>query len=673
MGDFREYRNESVSVVGAGSWGTTVAIVIAEANPHLTVKLWAYEKQVVKSISALRENSMYLPGVKIPHNVSPTGNVRDCVFGSKRIILAPPSKAIIDTCTRIAQVVDGDAFMAFISKGFCRIQGRVCTISDAIQLAIPQMKGRVAAISGPSHAEEVSRKVHTCLSVASESREAREAFMRLLECSYLHCRGSDDVKGVELGGTLKNPAAVAAGMISALPSCGDNLAGALITESMREIVRVGKAMGAREETLMDISGLGDLVTTALSVHSRNRRFGHDIAIRIMTKGNTLGFFDRLMLRFRPGSVLAKMGEKLDYLAEGAYAIEPLIEIAAQHGIALPVYRSLYEILLNKKEPSLLIETIKDPLRFEELYLNTSVQIKEGRKGLEHTGGIYFRNMILGGIDEKYRRSEGLRNEIRAFVESLGNPDELQDRGARYARDASAGEFALLQDAGTSAVAARELSARYLDGIMDNYSPFFRFLASIGAVVGELIGSGTAVRDVLVHKSAGNPGRKPGTPVFIVAGDEMEDPASLARLLGSRWSTVPRFPVFQDRVPGYLQRLFLRRAGGYAVDRLRMPNPLYRELLFSYAGVMLAHGVSMIVPARFGRGEGSDARMVDALIATVTEIARNASVQLCIVPLLSRDAGGRALECRGMYSTAETLNAMTVEKFSQIVRADLGLS
>jgi len=154
---------------------------------------------------------------------------------------------------------------------------------------------------------------------------------------------------------------------------------------------------------------------------------------------------------------------------------------------------------------------------------------------------------------------------------------------------------------------------------------------------------------------------------------MEDPASLARLLGSRWSTVPRFPVFQDRVPGYLQRLFLRRAGGYAVDRLRMPNPLYRELLFSYAGVMLAHGVSMIVPARFGRGEGSDARMVDALIATVTEIARNASVQLCIVPLLSRDAGGRALECRGMYSTAETLNAMTVEKFSQIVRADLGLS
>ncbi|TAL39009.1 MAG: NAD(P)H-dependent glycerol-3-phosphate dehydrogenase [Spirochaetes bacterium] len=671
MEDFRKYQEEAVSVLGAGSWGTTIAMVIAEANPHLSVKLWAYEKQVVRSISSAGVNAMYLPGVRLPHNVMATGNIRDCVFGCKNIILAVPSKAISETCARISKIVDPDARFGYISKGFCKVQGRVLTISETIENAIPQVRGRIVAISGPSHAEEVSRKFHTCLSVASESAEARDTFMGLLECPYLHCRGSADVKGVELGGTLKNPAAIAAGMISALPACGDNLAGALIAESLKEIIRIGRIMGAQEETLLDISGLGDLVTTALSAHSRNRRFGYEIAQRIMTKGNTLGLFDRLMLRLRPGSVLAKMGEKLDYLAEGAYAIEPLIEIAAAHGIALPVYRSLYEILLNKKEPSLLIETIKDPRRFEEIYLSTKIQVKERKRGLEHTSGIHFREMILSSFEERYRRSEPLRAEIARFVDSLITPGEDGVPRSGYARDASAGEFALLQDARKSAAAARTLCDRYLAGIVDNYSPLVR-LAFAGLVqAGALLGIGKSAGNRKILCTPTDYLRKEGTPLFIIAGAGLADPLSAAVALGNEWNTMPRFPVYLDAAGGFLKKALIHRSGGYTIDRSRLVNPLYRELLYAYAGVMLVNGVSMVVPA------GEDAPVGDqfarGLIAAVGEMARNASARVCIVPVHIRQGYGLMLECGRIQQAFEMTGTPADDALAGLVLSDLGVS
>ena len=176
-----------------------------------------------------------------------------------------------------------------------------------------------------------------------------------------------NIVGVDVGGTLKNPAAIAAGMISVLPQCGDNLAGALISEALKEMIDLGKIFDLEADIIIDISGLGDLVATALSNHSRNRRFGRDIANQILKKGTNLKISDKVLLKFKPEYVIERMSKNLHYLAEGAYAIEPLIELAEHHGVPIPVYKSLYEVLLNKKNPSLLIETIKNPLKFEDIY------------------------------------------------------------------------------------------------------------------------------------------------------------------------------------------------------------------------------------------------------------------------------------------------------------------
>ena len=334
--------------------------MIAENYPNIIIKFWSYEKSAANSINLRNQNLDYLPGVKLPVNIKATTSLKDSIENSDAIILATPSKVIPDMIGRLIKKMKTPVPIAYLTKGFCRVNHEVLTISQTISRLMPEYKNRVVSIYGPSHAEEVVKRYHTCLNIAGKSEDDRALFCNLLNCSYLQCRETEDIIGVDVGGTLKNPAAIAAGMISKLPDCGDNLSGALMAESLKEMISLGTAMGGELETIVDISGAGDLVATSLSEHSRNRRFGKDISSQIIDKGSSLGFTDRIYLRFKPEFVLEKMSKNLHYLAEGAYAIEPLIELAEKKNIAIPVYRSLYEVLLNKKDPSLLIETIKNP-------------------------------------------------------------------------------------------------------------------------------------------------------------------------------------------------------------------------------------------------------------------------------------------------------------------------
>ena len=295
-----------ITMVGAGSWGTAVAIVIAENRPDLTVKMWAYEKSTAQSINQQNINNDFLPGVKLPSNIIATTNLKEALVDTQGILIATPSKAIPDTMAKIGKVVKNEVPLSYLTKGFCKIDGEVMTISQAIEHFAPEYRDKVVGIYGPSHAEEVVKRFHTTLNIAGKTAKHREFFCNLLNCDFLQCRETEDVLGLDLGGTLKNPAAIAAGIISVLPNCGDNLSGALITESLKEMIALGEAIGAKVETIVDISGTGDLVATALSSHSRNRRFGKEIARQILDTGSSLSFYDRIYLIFRQEHVLEKM-------------------------------------------------------------------------------------------------------------------------------------------------------------------------------------------------------------------------------------------------------------------------------------------------------------------------------------------------------------------------------
>ena len=617
---------KTVAVIGAGSWGTAVAKDIAESKPHVTVRMWAFEKSVVSSINETGVNADFLPDIKLPPNITATGSMKEAVEGAQAVILAPPSKVLYDIARRLAPYIDAGMAVGFLTKGFCTIQDEVLTISQTIERAIPALAGRVVAISGPSHAEEVSRRYHTCLNVGGRCAETRSAMARLLDSEFVRCRETEDIRAVEVGGTLKNPAAIAAGMISALPRCGDNLAGALISEALREMVRLGGLFDISPDAMMDISGLGDLVATALSEHSRNRRFGRDIAAQIMKKGTTLNLWDRVVLWLRPENVIERMSEKFHYLAEGAYAIEPLIELAESKGVSIPVYRSLYEVLLNKKDPSLLVETIKSPDRFDELYFSTKIQIRGRKRGLEQIRGVAFRELIASGTADAFGSgdrggaSAHAPDDVMKLIKeqcgapgSRSGPDEA--RLVRAMSGANYGET------------IRELAAIYAGEIVDTYSPLFKwlFFLFMGLVrllnlFGRKGGRITVSGRLDEIRAAGA-----NASVLYVAGTVSPfDSIITAFTIFRKGLPFPRFLISAEAATA-LNAFFLKMCGGFVVDTTRIANPIYREAVRQYLSIMAGHGVSLLYAIdRSTRKE--------EFFQAVTESVYRHGIELAIVPV-----------------------------------------
>ncbi len=664
--------HDIVSVIGAGSWGTTVAKVIAENHTGIRVLLWAYEKSVVRSILETGENGVYLPGVRLPLNVRPTNGLKESLLGSSVIILATPSKAVYETCLKMQRLVRPGSHLAFVSKGFCKIRNEIHTISGAIARALPQIENRIVAISGPSHAEEVSEGFHTCLFVAGRSDESRKIFVRLLSCAYLQCRESGDLAGVELGGALKNPAAVAAGLISALPRCGDNLAGALMAGSMKEILRIGKALGAREETLIDIAGLGDLMATALSDHSRNRRFGREIAMKILDTGKSLSLYDRIIIRFNPDRVLARMSEKLNYLAEGAYAIEPLIEIAAEKNISIPVYRSLYEVLLNKKHPALLIETIKDPDRFEDLYARTKISVSGKKRGMEHAGGHYFKNTVVRNMIGKCATDPVFRKAIYSWREFLSGEkrEGKRARGDNRERRFRLKELKLFRRMreDTDVSELRPLISLYYADISDRYTylPYNVILRALRTAVRlNIFGSGGMGRwlrqNIEVGGGLGDI-RKIAhtcTTVYVAERRAIIDFALIGMAINKAGLPVPRYYVDKSAALPPFSAGAIRRTGGYFVDPLRLGNPLYLETLIQYLSANVAHGVPVLYFTGEGGGKGGEWREADSgLFSALVSTLQHTTEEIAVVPVRvlaytdgpSMDGPGAAPFLKGLLST-----------------------
>ncbi len=580
-----------VSIIGAGSWGTSVAVIIAENHPEVKVSLWAFEKEVVSSVNSRRINERFLPGVVLPDNIDCTGSLKDSAVGADMIIFATPSKVLVDILHRLRRFITRDMFVGFLTKGFCKIGGEIYTISQSIEKTVPRVKGKVVAISGPSHAEEVSKRYHTCLNVGSKNKKGRDIAAFLITCDYIQCRTTDDIVGVELGGTLKNPAAIAAGIIGVLPSCGDNLSGALISEALKEMINLSRIFKAREETVIDISGLGDLVTTALSPHSRNRRFGLDIGKHILSRGKSPDFIDRLILKFKPQFVIQKMSENLDYLVEGAYSIEPLIELAEKNSISIPVYRSLYEILLNKKDPSLLIETIKNPEKFDEIYSQTKIQIGTRKRGLEYTQGSVFGDIISERVVDSFTGSdsesqESVVGELKLFAENIVD-DRKSRRELNLISKISAQNFKKT---------LKQLSSYYSKRVADRYNYFFSRIFLFGLRAAGFVGTlltGNFFVTVNGNFSEISSLKDSTNIIYAAPFSNRYDFMAIIHSLDIKGMPLPRFYVSGSAVKGRLHRFILKSAGGFVVDETRLQNRVYRESVAKYLSTMIENGVPLL--------------------------------------------------------------------------------
>lgn len=318
-----------IAIVGAGSWGTALATVLDRKG--LELNLWIREQELLKKVEKTRENLMYLPGVKLGDNIKPMGDMRECVLGCDVIIFAVPSHVVRDVISSIAPCVKRSQRIVNVAKGLD--PGSLKRLSQVIQEALPH--NNVAVMSGPSHAEEVGKGVPTTVVAASPDRKMAEYIQNLFMAPTFRVYTNPDIIGVEMGGALKNVIALGAGISDGL-GYGDNTKAALMTRGIVEIARLGVKMGAKSSTFAGLSGIGDLIVTCTSMHSRNRRAGIQIG---------------------QGKTLKQVVGGTNMVVEGVKATQAAYELSMLHGIEMPITRELYRVLFEGADVRRAVENL----------------------------------------------------------------------------------------------------------------------------------------------------------------------------------------------------------------------------------------------------------------------------------------------------------------------------
>lgn len=301
------------AVVGSGAWGTALAIRLCK-NGH-DVTLWTFEKELIPQMKNDRQNPR-LPGAALPLGLDVSGEY-SCVEGCKLVVVATPSFPIRSVCREIAPYLDKDAVVVSVTKGL--EAGTTLRMSEVVQ----QETGHtVVALTGPSHAEEVALGMPTGCLAACEDQNLAEYVQDAFMAENFRIYTSPDIVGAELGGALKNVIALCAGVTDGL-GFGDNTKAMLMTRGLTEMARLGVSMGARKETFAGLTGVGDLIVTCTSMHSRNRRAGILIGQGLSAK---------------------EAMEKVGAVVEGYYAAQSAWELCQKQGVNMPIFKAAYEVL-----------------------------------------------------------------------------------------------------------------------------------------------------------------------------------------------------------------------------------------------------------------------------------------------------------------------------------------
>ena len=308
-----------VSIMGGGSWGIALAALL-EKNGH-KVTVWSALKDEVEMLRVNREHKM-MPGVFLAEDILCTDDEREAVEGSDLLVMAVASSYTRRTARRISGLVSDRQKILNVAKGI--EEDTLMTLSEIIEQEIPQAD--VAVMSGPSHAEEVGRGIPTTIVVGAKSRETAEYIQGLFMSEVFRVYVSSDILGMELGGALKNVVALAAGIADGL-GYGDNTKAALITRGIAEIARLGTAMGGKYETFCGLTGIGDLIVTCASMHSRNRRAG---------------------ILIGQGKTYEEAMAEVKMVVEGVYSAKAAMQLAAKYHVQLPIIEQVNQILFEGK-------------------------------------------------------------------------------------------------------------------------------------------------------------------------------------------------------------------------------------------------------------------------------------------------------------------------------------
>ncbi len=327
----------TITVLGAGSWGTTLAVLLAQKG--YAVSLWAHRPDFAEELSRSRENVRYLPGAVFPESLGIAGDIREAVAAADVIVAAVPSQAVRETMQLLSGMNLEGKLIVNVAKGIELGSGK--RLSEVILETLPELDpSMVAVLYGPSHAEEVSGQQPTTVVAASSSPDTAKRVQEIFHTRMFRVYVNTDIVGVEIAGSVKNIIAIAAGIADGI-GFGDNAKAAIITRGLAEISRLSEAMGGDPMTVSGLSGIGDLVVTCLSKHSRNRYVGEQIG-----KGRSLE------------DVISHM----NMVAEGVLTTKAVVELSDRLGVDMPITRTVYAMLFEQKpvEEAILDLMTRDP-------------------------------------------------------------------------------------------------------------------------------------------------------------------------------------------------------------------------------------------------------------------------------------------------------------------------
>ncbi|EQB86928.1 glycerol-3-phosphate dehydrogenase (NAD(P)+) [Clostridium punense] len=332
-----------VAFLGGGSFGTALAVMLAKKGIETTI--WTIDEHGVEDINIKRENSKFLPEVTIPSNVTAYRELDKAIENSKVVVLAVPSQVIRIVSRQVAPLLNKDQILVTVAKGIEK--GTHKTMSEIMEEEIST--NPVVILSGPSHAEEVSRGIPTTVTVSSRDMEAAKEIQQIFSSSSFRVYTNDDLIGVQIGGACKNIIALAAGITDGI-GYGDNAKAALMTRGMHEIVRIGTKLGGRQETFYGLTGMGDLIVTCTSMHSRNRRAG---------------------ILIGQGKTMEEASKEVGMVVEGIEATKAFYELKEREGVVMPITDALYNVLFQNKNANdavqeLMSREMKDEHSFIEV-------------------------------------------------------------------------------------------------------------------------------------------------------------------------------------------------------------------------------------------------------------------------------------------------------------------
>ena len=317
-----------IGVIGAGSWGIALAKLLYKNGHEITV--WSILEEEIKMLQINHEHKTKLPGVILPREMVFTTNLKATVENKDLLVLAVPSPFVRSTAKSLAPLVKENQIIVNVAKGI--EEKSLLTMSEVISEEIPS--AQVVVLSGPSHAEEVGRGIPTTIVIGAKEKRMAEFIQNIFMSDVFRVYISPDICGIELGAALKNVVALAAGIADGL-GYGDNTKAALITRGIAEITRLGTAMGGRAETFSGLSGIGDLIVTCASVHSRNRKAGVLIG---------------------QGKTMEEAMEEVKMVVEGVYSAKAAMGLAEKYNISLPIIEQVNQVLFQQKSAA---EAVKD--------------------------------------------------------------------------------------------------------------------------------------------------------------------------------------------------------------------------------------------------------------------------------------------------------------------------